>query len=211
MGLPTVQKHWLLQPVSRWHLILFLFVYSGLSQQSDSWLQLYRSHQIYELKRLNESGAITDPHWRAFIEALFMDAADSAIARMAGIYFETTDAGLKEVIRQRIGQYYYARGYYETARRIQMDEAFVRMLLAGQQKKTRYGVQIGAFLHYENALKFKRKWEDRIRDVKVINKIRNGSRLYVVVAGGFRKREDAERLKEQLRSEFSLKGYIVQY
>ncbi len=211
MGLPTVQKHWLLQLVSPGYLILFLLIDSGLSQQSNSWLQLYRSHQIYELKRLKERGAITDPHWQAFIDVLFIAAADSAIARMAEIYFATSDPGLNEIIRQRIGQYYYARGYYETARRLQTDEAFLRMLLAGQQKKSRFGVQIGAFLHYENALKFKRTWEDRVRDVKVINKIRNGSRLYVVVAGEFRKRADAERFKEQLRSEFSLKGYIVQY
>ncbi len=198
--------------MSRWYgFVTLVLIHPGLSQPSNDWLQLYRTYQIYELKQLKENGAVSDPHWQDFIEALFIEAADSAIARMATLYFQTHDGRLKEAIRQRIGQYYYARGYYETARRLQTEEPFLRKLLAGYQKTARYGVQIGAFLYYENALKFKQKWEGKLRGLKVINKIRNGSRLYVVVVGDFRQRQDAERLKDRLQSEYSLKGYIVQH
>ena len=206
-----MQKHRFIQYLIAGIFFISVWHFSSGAQTDADWKALYRQQEWAALQQLVQEGKITDPCWQTFLQALFIEKADSALQVLASLYFRCPDPEIRQGIRQRLYAYYYARGYYGQAQKIQQNDSLFHKMLALRATRVRYGVQLGAFRTYANALKLKQKWGTRIRPMQIINKIRNGRRLYIVVGGEFKKRAKAENFRQRLRHELGIEGYVIEF
>jgi len=202
-----VQKHRFVQYL----IISVVLVSSSLLAQPDNWFRLYTENNIVELKKLLDEKKITDTNWASFVEILYEEEVENALPRFVDLYKNARDKKLKKIILDRISQYYYARGFYTTANRIIEDKDFRDQIFSTKVQKKYFGVQLGAFSSYDNALKSKKKYLSKIKHVSIITKQRNNRKLYVVVVGKLGTKEEAIKLKTRIRDEFGQKGIIIQY
>ncbi len=180
--------------------------------QPQKWATLYQENQMAALFSAYQNGDIVEPDWQLFVRALQIVEGDSAIRLMARAYTHSNDDRLRAFIQERIYQYFYAGGYYQTAGKIRQNGDYILSLFplqASTQKK--YGIQIGAFRSRENALKLMQTWQNKLYDIQIIQIRRNGNRLYAVVVGEFPTREAALRYRDELNQHWKLRGYIIQY
>ena len=200
------------------------------AQSARELAEMYRNHQIEKLDALRNSDKIRQDDWRLFINALFMDDAETATIEMMRAYSSASDRELKTIIRKRVSQYYSAKGYYETARKIAEDEhSFLEIVSikikdapkadkpapfnsTGQNRnEDLFGIQLGAYSSYANAESTSRQYQSQYSNTQIIQKSRNGETLYIVVIGDYRSRGDAEKALPQVNQTFNVNGYIIQY
>lgn len=164
-----------------------------------------------ELASYLEKNKIADPNWEKFLQAIFSEDLDKAFPIFISTYKSTSDENLKKVILDRISQYYYAKGFYETASRVLNDEAFRSQIFSVQESKIYFGVQLGAFSSQVNANKGKQKYSNQLKEIYVVPKEANGKKLYAVIAGKFDTRKEAEQLQKFIQKNLGKKGMVVQY
>ncbi|MFZ0391106.1 MAG: SPOR domain-containing protein, partial [Calditrichia bacterium] len=145
-------------------------------------------------------------------QTLFSETSQSAIADYISLYNKADDPRLKNLIVDRTSQYYYANGYYETASRLMQDESYREEFFSSKNQKTIYGVQLGAFLSRQNAVKLKSRFSGELSDLNIIAKRSGGGEeLHIVVTGRLDSREAAEKLKQDIYNNFKHKGIVIQY
>lgn len=199
-----------------WSLPIVFFLLSSLfAQDRESLAQLYSQHRILDLKQLNESHSIPFEDWKQFINTLFVTEADDAIQKFSDIYTRTEDTRLQQFIRQRIADYYAARGIYGTAEKIERDELFFEHDILPRwtgKRSLQFGVQLGAFSTKENARRVKDEFSKDYPNTRIIEKIRSGRKLFIVLIGGYSTRSEAERVARILNHKFQKEKYFtVQY
>lgn len=219
------------------HLIVLLvmtFLPTGhlCAETPGALADLYRSNNIERLHSLDRQKSITQKDWRLFVEALFLEDAELATQQMMHAYSLSADRDLKRFIRERISQFYVARGYYETARRILNETSFFDKMVSisekrsrqretlvkpkgpnsnGSQKEARFGVQVGAFSTLANAKHASKKYQKHYPNTLILEKEKNKLTLYVIVIGDYQTRKSAEREMPKINNRFNLKGYVIQY
>lgn len=213
--------------------IVILLLGSLHAKAQEQLAYLYRENRVLELEQLQRKGSIADPSWDLFVRSILVVDADSAVQMMGEAYRNSTDLQLRRFIRQRVSMAYFAQGYYETARRIAVDENALLDLLTTKRKSSaglsnsigaasalpdsdvsnggQFGVQVGAYSTYENAVSVSRKLELNYGHSTILAKSREGQKLYVVIFGKFPTREEAERLLKTMQDRNDLHGYIIQY
>jgi len=202
-----MQKHRFIRFLA---VLIIAFIFSAYGQEADLY-QLYIKGQIATLENLLVSNRIEHPEWKKFISAIFEENFDEALGQFIDIYNQTHDSRLKKVIIDRVSQYYYAKGLYDSAERILEDEGFRNQIFSMEVDKIYFGIQLGAFSSQENAANARSKFQKNISDVTIIKKNSAGKELFVVVAGKFEKKETAENYKAQLNEKYGYKGLIIQY
>lgn len=202
-----MQKHRFIRFLA---VLIIAFIFSAYGQEADLY-QLYINGQIATLENLLASNRIEHPEWKKFISAIFEENFDEALGQFIDIYNRTHDSRLKKVIVDRVSQYYYAKGLYDSAERILEDEGFRNQIFSMEVDKIYFGIQLGAFSSQENAANARSKFQKNISDVTIIKKNSAGKELFVVVAGKFEKKETAENYKAHLNEKYGYKGLIIQY
>jgi hypothetical protein len=206
MDLSGMQKYRYLQYLIYWFLFQTV-VYS----QTQKWYNAYLSNDMMALQTDLEKNNITDPDWKLFVQTIFIEDVEEALPQFTILYQKTADPKLKKIILDRISQYYYAKGFYETADRILTDENFRNQIISVREEQIYFGIQLGAFSSLENAEKAKKKYSGSIQDIYIIIKESSGKKLYAVIAGKFKNRNDAEKLEKEIQKKFTMKGMITQY
>lgn len=74
-----------------------------------------------------------------------------------------------------------------------------------------YGVQVGAYSNYQNAIKVKNELLKITKNVTILEKESDNTKLYIVVIGGYSSREQAEREFQSIKRKKSINGFIIQY
>jgi len=194
---------------------LFVLSPSLFGQTVPDLERLYENEQFMTLKNYRDENRISDPQWQMFIDALYMEDADSALEMFAAIYYNNQNKTLKKYIIQRVSDYYYARGYYKTADRLLKDKKYFNKIISQpQQSETseeNFGIQIGAFSNYANANSMKNRWMKKIKNLTIVNKQASGEDLYVVIAGKHSTREAAEKELQALKQNHNINGFVVEY
>lgn len=205
----------------------------AFSQSSSELARMYNNNRMLELDELRKKDAIKSSDWKVFVDALFETDGERAIQKMFEAYSYSNDSKLKRIIRERVSQFYSARGYYETSRRILDDEKFFDGIVSLKRNSRAndnvgavnsedqveqvdengqtFGVQVGAYSNYENAQQTSQKYQDVYPNTKVLNKVKNGMSLYVIVIGGYPTRQEASARIDEISKRFKVKGYIIQY
>lgn len=192
------------------YLILF-FLFSQAFAQPNYWFRLYADNNISEITKLLKDDKIHNLEWKTFFKNIFAEEIDVAIPTFVQLYDKTQDRLLKKVILDRISQYYYSKGLYDTADRIIRDAQFRNQIFSLKRRSIQFGVQLGAFSTMQNALRGKEIFSNKLRDISIITKNKNGKKLYLVVAGKYSLKTEAENLKRKIFNDFRHKGMIIQY
>jgi hypothetical protein len=200
-----MQKHRFIQ-----YLIIFV-ICTHLYSQPERWYQLYVDNNTSELENLLQAGQVNNPEWHAALKLLFSEEIDKIFLQFIELYETTTDNLLKKIILDRVSQYYYAKGLYDTAERLLKEEHFRNQIFSLKKRSIRFGVQLGAFSLYNNALKSKSEFSGKINNLSIITKSKKGRKLYILVAGKFNSKEDAEVMKNRIFSNFNHEGMVIQY
>lgn len=226
--MPGMSELMLIRPVT--YLIFFLIFgtsFTGLAQEEDL-AALYQEQNWAAIEELLAEGLIVSEDWKAFFAAATEPDANLAVQQMFIVYKGSSDTALRDIIRNRISQFYSAQGYYETARRITEERAFFESLASlktdqsggnraetspGVQARTAasFGVQIGAFRQKNGAERAQKKYHDKFPNVEILAKQRGNEQFFVVVIGPYQHREGAESTKKELKSKYHIEGYIIQY
>jgi hypothetical protein len=206
MDMSGMQKHRFLQ-----YLAFLLLLPTFLLAQPKVWYDAYLENDVASLQADLNTNKITNPDWKQFIQAIFMEDVEEAFTQFISVYQSTPDQLLKKVILDRISQYYYAKGLYETANRILTDEEFRNQIFSVREEQIYFGVQLGAFSSMDNAEKARKKYSGSVANISIITKDSSGKKLYAVIAGKFKNREDAEKLENEIQAKFGKKGMITQY
>jgi hypothetical protein len=193
------------------YLIICLLFQTVVYSQTQKWYNAYLSNDMLALQTDLETNSITDPDWKQFVQAIFIEDVEEALPQFIILYQKTADPKLKKIILDRISQYYYAKGFYETADRILTDENFRNQIISVREEQIYFGVQLGAFSSLENAEKAKMKYSGSLQDIYIITKESSGKKLYAVIAGKFKNRQDAEKLEKEIQEKFAKKGMITPY
>jgi len=191
-------------------ILVVALIFSARGQEAEIY-QLYMDGQIATLESMLASDRIQQPEWKTFISAIFQENFEEAFRQYIEIYNQTRDQRLKKVIIDRVSQYYYAKGLYDSAERILEDEKFRNQIFSIEVDKIYFGIQLGAFSSHENAAKASSKFQKNISELKIINKRSAGKELYVIIAGKFENKESAENYKNQLNKKYGYTGLIIQY
>lgn len=195
-------------------ILILIFSNQAFAQSNSELVSLYENQQLLTLKEYYDNNKIHDPDWKLFIEALFKQNADSSLKIFSNVNIASQDKILGKFIVERISDYYYARGYYKTSERLLKDKKFVDEIISVENESkadaVNFGIQIGAFSSYENALKLKNKVLKEIKNVTIVNKDSNGENLYVVVIGKYSDRKSAESELHSLE-EKNIRGFVIQY
>lgn len=202
-----MQKYRLIQ-------LLILFILCTVvwaAGQEPDYHQLYITGQIATLEQLLSDQQIKSPDWKKFVAALFEENFDQAFKTYIEIYHQNTDIQLRSVVIDRISQYYYAKGLYESAERLLIDEKFRNQIFSVETDKIYFGIQLGAFSSKANAEKARLDFMKTLSELTIVKKISGGKELYIVVAGKFQNKEAAEDYKNQLRKKYGYKGMVIQF
>ncbi|GAB4368952.1 MAG: hypothetical protein Kow0042_10430 [Calditrichia bacterium] len=207
MDLSSMQKYRFIQYLIASIAISITAVFAG----PEHWFNLYRENNIAALHQLQSSNQIDDPDWRKFVDILFIEEMNEALPEYIALYEKSHDELLKRAILDRISQYYYAKGLYETASKILDDDLFRNQIFAIKKENIFFGVQLGAFSTYENALKLRQRFSKAGMEVNILTKNRSGKKLYVVIAGKYTSHQEANRLLGKIKKDYGHKGLVVQY
>jgi len=207
MDLSAMQEYKLFRRV----ILIIVCVFLTAQAQNHPVYDLYHSNRISEIETLLENGQIVGEDWKKFAETLFIEDLDAALKQYISLYGATADNQLKNLIIDRVSQYYYAKGLYESAERILDDEEFRARLFSMNVEKIYFGVQLGAFSSQENAANARDKYAENISDISVVAKSSGGKTLFVVVAGRFDSKQKADQYKATLSSKYGYKGIVIQY
>jgi uncharacterized protein (DUF2164 family) len=188
-----------------------VMIYSTALSQNQDLAQLYMNDKITDIEQLYNEGKISRLDWQKFAAALFTENLDDALNQYIELYSYTSDEQLKRFIVDRVSQYYYAKGLYDSAERLLKDDDFRKRIFKINIEKIYFGVQLGAFSSQDNARIAKEKYEKQLDNISIITKNSAGKSLFVVVAGKFENRSQAEQFKNQLINNYGYKGMVIQY
>jgi len=192
--------------------LIFLSFFNVSAQSRDNLASLYEQNRVELLKDYNLQNRIKVNDWRLFVRAIFIENIDMVMSLYTQIYTITNDKKLKGFIRERVADFYYAEGYYETSQKMLKDENFFRETISVKKElNLQFGIQTGAYGNYENALNTKNKLLNNINDVTIIKKESKGNDLFIVVIGRYQSRHEAERALKDLKQKSNLNGFIIQY
>jgi uncharacterized protein (DUF2164 family) len=207
MVMSPVQKYQYLCGI----VVIILMMYSAAMSQNRDPARLYMNDRIADIEQLYNDGKISSPDWQKFTAALFTENLDDALNQYIELYNYTSDKQLKRFIVDRVSQYYYAKGLYDSAERLLKDDSFRERIFTINIEKIYFGVQLGAFSSQDNARTAKEKYEKQVDNIIIITKNSAGKSLFVVVAGKFENRSQAEQFKNQLINNYGYKGMVIQY
>jgi hypothetical protein len=207
MDLPPMQKPEFIRKL----ILIFLISIGPLQAQGERIYNLYTSNKFAEIEMMLVEGQIVEQDWKNFCEILFIEDLDIALIEYISLYNRSTNTQLKNVVVDRISQYYYAKGLYDSAERILHDEEFRRTLFSMNIEKISFGVQLGAFSTQENAARGKDKYSGKIDDIKIIKKSSGGKILFVVVAGQFDNKQKANEYLQRIKDDYGIKGLVIQF
>ena len=198
-------------PKFRYILLILLFLSITIFADTGEVEQLYRQNDIVTLEKLLNDNKINQPDWHDFVTILFVENSEEAIPRLVELHGKSDDVRLKNLIVDRISQYYYAKGLYNSANKIIEDPEFRSQIFTSRQNEISFGVQVGAFSSFDNASKAKSKYQSITNDIFIVPKTNKGKKLYTVVLGKFVNRDAANQLKQQVYQKLNQNAMIIQY
>lgn len=193
-------------------IILFsvLFCSTGFSQESHVSV-LYIQNKISEIETALNAGKITDEDWNKFAQALFVEDLDAALNLYIELYNKTNNIQIKKLVTDRISQYYYAKGLYDSAERLLKDESFRQRIFTANVDKIYFGVQLGAFSSEKNADNARKRFSQNAENLSIVRKTSGGKELFVVIAGQFTSRDEAEKYRNFLKNKYDYNGLVIQF
>ena len=101
---------------------ILLLIACSVQAQGQRIYNLYTSDQYAEIEKMLVEGQIVEQDWKKFCETLFIEDLDTAMKEYISLYNSSIEPQLQRLVIDRISQYYYAKGLYDSAERLLHDE-----------------------------------------------------------------------------------------
>ena len=173
---------------------------------------LYAQKNFEELKiELNKfNDQINSSTDLTFLNAHFLEDGDAA-AKIYETLSESSTGILKYYVRQKLAEYYYARGFYVKAAEWKSGADIPADLNARLPAISRaFKIQVGAFGFKENASKLHNYLETNNIHSEIIQRDINNKTLFCVWIDGKDSRDQTEKYAEEIKSKLRLNYQIVQ-
>lgn len=203
----------------------FLLLSSIFAQKYPELVQYYKDRQLTQLQtRLNELEKSDPDHKEVrFFKAYFWDNGEEAFTVYQEL-FNQSYSPLKNLIADKISDYYYARGFYVKAEEYKKIAFTLFPVKTKDEKKTVdnnqkknvknnqksiYMIQVGAFGVIDNANDLAQSLKARKMSVEVVNRIVGGQTLYCVWVAGRADIQATEDLAREIKQKYNLSYRII--
>lgn len=190
-------------------LIFLLFLAAGLpAQNTDQLFAYYDQRNMDGIRQILASVKSEQPEIR-FFSYLFVENGDEAVRLYEALYPETAGR-TKKLVARKIGEYYYAKGYYVKAEEYlsRADLPLAEPTPAVQTKKM-YHIQVGAFGFNDNAVRMKDLLQDRGIAATVEQREVSGKILFCVWIAGTEDQNQTRQIAEELKQKHKLNYQII--
>ncbi|GAB4329057.1 MAG: hypothetical protein Kow0037_03890 [Calditrichia bacterium] len=175
---------------------------------AQNWAELYKTDQIAILQEYRQNGQIKNPEWVRLVDLLFEEDLEQALPGYVDLFEKTNNTEIRKIVLDRLSQYYYARGLYETADKIFEDQDFRDRIFETKKLQEKFwGVQVGAFKSYENALNAKKELLGSGEAIL----IKAENNLYKVIVGKCTSENEVKKLQKKIKQRYNKKGLIISY
>ena len=173
-------------------LIIIIVVFNLSTVLGENFENLYKLYDLQNYETLEIEVKKIDLKYSEFPEikffkTIFLENGDEAVKVYKEI-FDDSNAILKKYISKKLGDYYYAKGYYLTASKYQeyLVEKNSTKNNSELQKdeKDKYIIQLGAFGLEENAQRLKKMLETQNLHTAIVQRIINEKPLFCVWMDG---------------------------
>ena len=197
--------------------ILFLFILLSGAVGGDALMELYEAHNYEALKKALDSYPSSNSYEVMFFRALFNENGEEAKAAYERV-FSNTNGKLKRYSAKKLMDYYYANGYYETAKKYQkylvesesgVTETRKPSNPATAAKQEELYIQVGAFGLKENAVQLQGMLKTQNIKANIVEKKINGKTLFLVWIKGKSDFESTLNEANSLREKYDLDYRII--
>ena len=208
-------------------LIWFNFPHHLAAQNISELFSLYQDKNFSVLQQKVQELSIPYPEKAElrFFNALFLENGEAAVQVYEQIY---PDAGgiLKTELAKKLGEYYYARGFYTRASEFdKVRQAGPAVIQPGppdvisretkistppEKKKVNFIIQVGAFGQEENARQLRKSLQAQKIGSRVVTRLINGKNLYCVWVDGGNSLDETLRIADAIKGRFQLEYRILE-
>jgi hypothetical protein len=198
-------------------ILLLFFTLSG-AIAADALIELYEAHNYEALKKAIDSYSTNNSYEIMFFRAVFNENGEEAKAAYEKV-FSNTNGKLKRYSAKKLMDYYYANGYYDTAKKYQkyLVESETQTTEKNNSSKPvtsvvtqeKLYIQVGAFGLKENAAQLQNMLKTQNIKASIIEKKINGKNLFLVWIKGKSDFESTLNQANSLREKYDLDYRII--
>ncbi len=197
-------------------IILLFFMLSGATA-ADALIELYEAHNYEALKKALDSYSANNSYEVIFFRTVFNENGEEAKAAYEKV-FSNTSGKLKRYSAKKLMDYYYANGYYDTAKKYQKYLVESEAQVAAKNKplkpatvasKEELYIQVGAFGLKENAAQLQNMLKTQNIKASIVEKTINGKILFLVWIKGKSDFESTLNEANSLREKYDLDYRII--
>ncbi len=146
-----------------------------------------------------------------FFKTIFLENGDEAVEVYKEI-FDDSNSILKKYISKKLGDYYYAKGYYLTASKYQeyLVEKNGNNFEPQKKEKDKFIIQLGAFGLEENAQRLKKMLETQNLHTAIVQRNINEKPLFCVWMDGKSDFKQTLKYAEVIKKKYQLQYRIIQ-
>ncbi|MGD9898433.1 MAG: SPOR domain-containing protein [Calditrichaceae bacterium] len=213
-------------------LIIFIFILllsgfvDGHAQNTNQLTELYEQHDFDLLKENigGIEGSYTKTPEYKFFKAVFIENGEEAQKEYKYV-FDYGKGRIKYLAAYKMMDYYFARGYYNTAETYQkyiLDNEFspvTNVDMEGDSKdpgsppsengKDEVFIQVGAFGYRENAVQLMDMLSTQNIDSKIIEREINDKKLFCVWINGLENLDDTLKFANEIKEKYDLDFRII--
>lgn len=194
-----------LRKMGQVRMIMIIFALMFTPNESKC-LELIQTRDFKAAKTLFETLSNSQSETYRFLTAYFSRDAQAAVETYEYLAVNAASATVKQMSRQKLYEFYYARGYYVRASQY---EGSVLTVAKSTAPEAVFHIQCGVFSTESNALTLKEKIADtKISEVYLKRDYLNGNAVIRVNIGPFISRSAAEKVKLMLSQKLNINGYI---
>ncbi len=199
--------------------ILFISFLLSSAIADDALMELYDAHNYSALKKTLDSYSGANSYEIIFFRAVFNENSQEAKAAYENV-FSHTSGKLKRYSAKKLMDYYYANGYYDTAKKYQkyLVESDARESGTQYEKspiplktatREELYIQVGAFGLKENATQLQNMLKTQNVKSTIVEKKINGKTLFLVWIKGKSDFESTLNQANSLREKYDLDYRII--
>jgi hypothetical protein len=192
------------------------------AQDFSDLYDLYQKKNIDALKQRVEQLAAqyTQNKEIMFFSTLFMEDGEEAFKTYEQLYTQA-EGQLRNIIGEKLAQYYYACGFYVRAAEFKNGQPAVSPAAATaagpnrdgkgvEKQQSNFVIQVGAFGQEDNARQLQKILQARDIKARLVTRQVNGQNLYCVWIAGTNSLNETLQIAENLKERFKLEYRILE-
>lgn len=188
-------------------MIIILLLFLGTAKECFTYIQ---AGNIQLAHRTFKTLSLKDTEHDKYVSAYFSRNSKQAVETFESLYKSSSDPQVKRASKQKLYEYYYAKGLYQRAQQYEIEHHENKHTTATKESDY-YTIQMGVYSAESNALALKQKIRKiTTHNVSLKRELRDGLRVIVVNVGKFPQKQSALKELDRLHDGLGLSGWVKQ-